>query len=70
MSKCLEQLKVVNNKVSEEVVDLQCRSMRDNLLFFNIQENDEENCNDVIQKFCTENLQLTDSEEIDRAQDW
>ena len=67
LSKCLEQLKVVNNKLSEEVVDLQCRSMRDNLLFFNIQENDEENCNDIIQKFCTENLQLTDSVEIDRA---
>ena len=67
LSKCLEQLKVVNNKLSEEVFDLQCRSMRDNLLFFNIQENDEENCNDIIQKFCTENLQLTDSVEIDRA---
>lgn len=54
----LESLRQENVKLSEEVIDLQSRSMRPNLLFFNFVEcaNDEErrmeNCREKILDFC------------------
>ena len=42
------ELEESNKRLQETVVDLKARSMRDNLLFHNIEESDEENCTEVI----------------------
>lgn len=68
-------LRQETERVSEESVDLQARSMRDNLLFFNFQECDSsderrtENCTEKIKAFCAGTLKIEDSQElkIDRA---
>lgn len=68
-------LRKENSRLSEEALDLQTRSMRDNLLFFNIpecssfEERKAENCINKIQKFCSEALKMENTEniKIDRA---
>ncbi|XP_045198378.2 uncharacterized protein LOC123552704 [Mercenaria mercenaria] len=71
-----QTLKKENHRLTEEVIDLQSRSMRDNLLFFNIEEEktDEarktENCSNKIYTFCKNDLGMADvqtSVQIDRA---
>lgn len=62
--------------VSEEVIDLQARSMRDNLLFFgfdekkSVEERKAENCAETILNFCKDDLKILDavtSIKIERA---
>ncbi|XP_041379863.1 uncharacterized protein LOC121392881 [Gigantopelta aegis] len=67
LRKSFDYMQVANNKLSEEIIDLQSRSMRDNLLFFNIAENEGENCTEVIKKVCVDNLDYQEPLEIDRA---
>ena len=60
------------NKLSERLEDLQCHSMRDNLLFFGLKERRDrgrEDCIDMIDQFCANELQFEDSvtPNIDRA---
>lgn len=63
-------LRQETERVSEETVDLQARSMRDNLLFFNFQECDSfdercnENCTEKIKAFCADTLKIEDSQEL------
>lgn len=60
-----------NKSLSDDIVDLQARSMRDNLLFFGIDEaadNDvNENCIEAVQKFCAEKLEIDDTLVLERA---
>lgn len=71
----LESLKAENKQMSGEIVDLQSRSMRDNLLFFNVpektthEERKQENCLKRIQDFLESTLNIVDSKDIriDRA---
>ena len=39
-------------------VDVESRSMRDNLIFYSIQEQQNENCDTVIKMFCNEKLHI------------
>lgn len=71
-----ESLICDHNRVSEDLIDIQTRSMRDNLLFYEFvecetaTERKEENCEAKILKFCKETLNMNDADEsikIDRA---
>ncbi|KAK6175264.1 hypothetical protein SNE40_013762 [Patella caerulea] len=69
-SERLREMEKLSILLKQEVVDLKCRSMRDNLLFFGITEKNDENCIDIIHDFIVEHLQISDSRErikIDRA---
>jgi tRNA threonylcarbamoyladenosine modification (KEOPS) complex Pcc1 subunit len=64
------ELEESNKRLQETVVDLKARSMRDNLLFHNIEESDEENCAEVIYSLLEEKLDMPDARQnikIDRA---
>lgn len=75
----LNSIKTLNNEnssLSENILDLQSRSMRDNLLFFNFEEEKtfedrkSENCLNKIIQFCEDDLKIEDSKskiKIDRA---
>jgi hypothetical protein len=72
----LHNLKQSNSKLEDDIVDLQARSMRDNLLFFNIPEETlannrrDENCSLKILNFCENNLKMSDAKKnikFDRA---
>lgn len=70
-----ESLLTDYTRLNEEVLDLQSRSMRDNLLFFGIPEcstfdqRKEEDCLNKIQMFCENSLKIenVDAIKIDRA---
>ena len=70
------RLKNENKRLNEEITDLQSRSMRDNLLFYNLQEKTTteerrvENCTLLIHEFCELSLGLDNARNnirIDRA---
>lgn len=54
----IEDLKAVNGTLKENLIDLQCRSMRDNLIFTNIPYSDKENTEEVITEFLDAKLKL------------
>ncbi|XP_053389292.1 uncharacterized protein LOC128552288 [Mercenaria mercenaria] len=62
-----ENLKQETRKLSDEIVDLQSRSMRDNMLFFNvaecanIEDRKNEDCRDKILNFLKNNLGIEDA---------
>ena len=66
----LEKLKVDNVEMKKNIIDLKSRSMRDNSVFYNIQEKEEENATDEIFQFLEKELQIEKPKEkikIDRA---
>ncbi len=72
----IKNLKSENSQLSENLLDLQARSMRDNLLFFNFEEEKSfearksENCLNKIHQFCEQQLHIdnpVDTIKIDRA---
>ncbi|XP_060565046.1 uncharacterized protein LOC132724230 [Ruditapes philippinarum] len=76
LSNNYDTLKKQNHNLLEEVQDLQSRSMRDNLLFFGLDEcksfdeRKSENCMNKIYSFLQNTLNITDAREkikIDRA---
>jgi len=76
MTRDIDALRQVNTDLSEEVVNLQSRSMRDNLLFFGLPEEAtgqarrDENCTKKIIEFCVDHLAIPDAGarfKIDRA---
>ena len=83
VSKCKQKLtdqqvllQTETARLSEEVLDLQSRSMRDNLLFFNFHEcstadeRSSEECSKLVLHFCLDTLQIPDAPQIiklDRA---
>ena len=67
----IDELEESNKRLQEGVVDLKARSMRNNLLFHNIEESDEENCAELIYSLLGEKLDLPDARQsikIDRAE--
>lgn len=59
-----------NVNLLEEILDLRSRSMRDNLLFFNVPETDGENCQKLILEICDKDLNIEKAKTalvIDRA---
>jgi uncharacterized coiled-coil protein SlyX len=54
-----------HNYLNDELLDLKCRSMRNNLMFFNIEEEKEENTEKVVKTFMTDVLKVKDVAEIE-----
>lgn len=54
----LSELKKLNDKVQEELIDTQLRANMDNLVFYNVAEDNGEDCINVIMKFCDEKLKI------------
>ncbi|CAB4044117.1 unc-13-like C, partial [Paramuricea clavata] len=52
----LEKLEKENELLSKSIVDLKARSMRDNLIFYNLPETKEENTTDIIHNLLEEKL--------------
>lgn len=51
-------LKTDKEQLKTKLVDLESRSMRENLLFYGIQENVAEDCETLIKTFCSEKLNI------------
>ena len=51
-------MKKENDKLKEELTDVKLKSMQNNLIFYNIDENEEENCPKLIINFCDERLKI------------
>lgn len=56
-----------NSKLRDELLDLQCRSMRQNLLFRGLPESDGENCEDVVKDFITSVMKIRSDVRFDRV---
>ena len=63
LSKIRSQMKELN----DQQLDLQTRSMRDNLIFHGIEENDGENCESVLKEFIADVLKVEQSVEFHRV---
>ena len=64
---CDERIRALeesNKRLHESVVDLKARSMRDNLLFHNIEEVEREDCTEVIYELLQEKLEIPDARAI------
>ena len=63
-------LKASNMKLESKVIDLESRSMRENLMFYGIAEGgDDENCENLVKDVCRETLKVTTANQLvfDRA---
>lgn len=66
----LENTMTENKRLNEEIIDIQCRSMRDNLIFYGIKEDVSrrvENCEEIISDVCRNVLNIQESIEIEHA---
>jgi hypothetical protein len=54
----LRELEESNRRLQESVIDLKARSMRDNLLFFNVNEDERENTTEKIYEILERNLEI------------
>lgn len=59
-----EQQRSLEAEMKAEIIDLKSRSMRDNLLFYKIAEEKDENCEIKIQNFMKENLKIETASNI------
>jgi hypothetical protein len=57
------------DNIQEKLIDLEARSMRDNLIFYGIAETQDENCETLVGTFITETLELAEMKNtrLDRA---
>lgn len=63
----IHDIQRVHFYMDDTITDLQCRSMRDNLLFFGLAEN-RENCSNLIDDFCEAELGIKEvGQHIERA---
>ena len=60
----LEKLEKDNATLRDKIVDIQARSMRDNLLFFNIPEQDKEITTEIIHNLLETKFQIKDAKEV------
>ena len=65
VQKTCNQLERDSKTMKEKMVDLESRSMRENLMFYGIPEGgDGENCDELVKNVCKDVLKLTDSDRI------
>ena len=62
-----EQLRKSHAELLDRVDDLENRSRRNNLLFYGIKKSADENCETVLKNLFTDNLDIDDDVQIDRA---
>ena len=70
MAERIEILEKDNERLNNSVIDLRARSMRDNLVFYNIKENAKENTTEIIHKLLEEKFNIQNASEkvkIDRS---
>ena len=60
----IQKLEADNAALMNSVIDLKARSMRDNLLFYNLPENRDENTTEVVQNLLGEKLGLENAKNI------
>ncbi|CAC5403656.1 unnamed protein product [Mytilus coruscus] len=58
LSKTIDQVKKENDRLQNELTDVHMSSMRNNLIFYNIPENETDLCSDVVLEFCGKNLKI------------
>ena len=63
----LDKLAEQNSELQERVTDLQCRNMRDNLIFSGIAEDASEDTETVLKGFINEHLKITEDIEFERC---
>jgi hypothetical protein len=65
-------LRKQNQQQNDDIIDLQARSMRDNLIFTGIEEKPNENTPAVLQNFLKQNMKISDAESLtfDRVPWW
>ena len=65
----MNKIMQANDQMKADILDLKSRSMRGNLLFFNIPESQDEDCAAFVTNFCKEKLHIENAETIrlDRA---
>ena len=56
-----------NAALKSDINDLRCRSMRQNLLFFGLPENDGEVCEDLVKSFIRDRMHVTSDISFDRV---
>lgn len=61
ISESLEDLRRENDRLKGNFLDIQMKSMRNNLVFFNVPEAEDEQCIDVIRAFCNDLLKIEDA---------
>jgi FtsZ-binding cell division protein ZapB len=57
----IEKLERDNNTLRDKVIDIQARSMRDNLLFFNMPESEGENTTEMIHHLLESKMEVEDA---------
>ena len=70
VEKDTKSIKSSNQKLESKVDDLESRSMRENLMFYGIkEEGDNENCEDLVKNVCNDTLKITTAHQLlfDRA---
>ena len=54
----LTEVLKINSELKEELLDLESRSMRDNLIFSNIEEKKDENTEEVLKKILSDHFKM------------
>ena len=60
----LSDMKKENDKLKESFLDVQMKSMSNNLIFYNIPETEVENCPDIVLDFCKVTMKLENLDQI------
>lgn len=60
----LEKLEQMNSTLNNRVIDLQARSMRDNLIFYNLKESKDENTTEVVHSLIESHFGIEDAKSI------
>ncbi|CAG2186909.1 unnamed protein product [Mytilus edulis] len=63
----ITSLRVVNRGMVDQLEQLQCENLRDNLMFFGIEEEEGEDCIDCIRSICALSLEIREPIEIASA---
>ncbi|CAC5358656.1 unnamed protein product [Mytilus coruscus] len=64
LSESLDVMKRENDRLRNELLEVQMKAMSNNLIFYNIPEVNDENCRNTIGKFCEEKLKIENPSNI------
>ncbi|CAC5378147.1 unnamed protein product [Mytilus coruscus] len=64
LSASLDDMKRENDRLQNELLEVQMKAMSNNLIFYNIPEVNDENCRNTIGKFCEEKLKIENPSNI------
>ena len=67
VSELMSEVTTSRDELREEILDLKCRSMRDNLFFFGIEEGEEEDCEFVLRTFVSRRMKVRKAISFERV---